>query len=109
MTTTTTATTAADPHAMIWAENARIYDLRRAMYAWRADRVGGRTRLVKNIAREYCASDREITRAFLRISGGFRPDPLSGPRPARLSGPRRLRRRLARRARQGAARAQGHG
>ena len=69
--------TAADPHAMIWAENARIYDLRRAMYAWRADRVGGRTRLVKNIAREYCASDREITRVYLRVNGGFRPDPLA--------------------------------
>jgi hypothetical protein len=70
-------TTAADPHAMIWAENARVFDLRRAMCAWRADPVGGRTRLVKDIAREYCASDRELTRAFLRVSGGFRPDPLA--------------------------------
>jgi hypothetical protein len=75
--TTTTATTAADPHAMIWAENARIHDLRRTMCAWRADPVGGRTRLVKDIAREYCACDREITRVYLRVSGGFRPDPLA--------------------------------
>jgi hypothetical protein len=72
MTTTTTATTAADPHVMIWAENARIYDLRRAMYVWRADPVGGRTRLVKDIAREYCASDREITRVYLRVSAGHK-------------------------------------
>jgi hypothetical protein len=78
MTTTTTATTtAADPHAMIWAENARIYDLRRAMCAWRANPVGGRTRLVKDIAREHGATDREITRAYLRVSGGFRPNPLA--------------------------------
>jgi hypothetical protein len=38
--------------------------------------VNGRTRLVKDIAREYAASDREITRAFLRVSGGFFPSPL---------------------------------
>ncbi len=76
-TTTATTTTAADPHAMIWAENARIYDLRRAMYAWRADPVGGRTRLVKDIAREYCATDREITRVYLRVSAGLRPNPLA--------------------------------
>jgi hypothetical protein len=43
-------------------------------YAWRADPVGGRTRLVKDIAREYCASDREITRAYLRVSAGLRPN-----------------------------------
>ena len=76
MTTTATATTAADPHAMIRAENARIHDLRRAMCAWHMDRVGGRARLVKDIAREHAASDREITRAYLRVSGGFRPNPL---------------------------------
>jgi ABC-type uncharacterized transport system fused permease/ATPase subunit len=46
------------------------------MCAWRADPVNGRTRLVKDIAREYAASDREITRAFLRVSGGFFPSPL---------------------------------
>jgi hypothetical protein len=76
-TTIATTTTAADPHAPIWAEGARIYELRRAMYAWRADPVDGRMRLVKDIAREYGASDREITRAFLRVSGGFYPNPLA--------------------------------
>jgi hypothetical protein len=75
--TTTATTTAADPHAPIWAESARIYDLRRAMCAWRTDPVGGRTLLVKDIARKYAASDREITRAYLRVSGGFRPNPLA--------------------------------
>ena len=74
--TTTTTTTAADPHAHIWAENARIYELRRAMCAWRVDPVNGRVRLVKDIARQYAASDREIARAYLRVSGGFRPNPL---------------------------------
>ena len=60
-----------------WAEEAaRVHALRLAMCEWRADPVGGRTRLVKDIAREYAASDREITRAFLRVSGGFRPNPL---------------------------------
>jgi hypothetical protein len=74
--TTTTTTTAADPHAHIWAENARIHDLRLAMCAWRTDPVNGRTRLVKDIARQYAASDREITRAFLLISRGFPSIPL---------------------------------
>jgi hypothetical protein len=69
-TTTATTTTAADPHAMIWAENARIHDLRRAMYAWRADPVGGSTCLVKDITRKHCASDHEITRVYLRVSAG---------------------------------------
>ena len=77
MTTTATATTAADPHAMIRAENARIHDLRRAMCAWHMDRVGGRARLVKDIAREHAASDREITRAYLRVSAGPRPNALA--------------------------------
>jgi hypothetical protein len=76
MTTATATTTAADPHAKIWAKNTRIHDLRRAMCAWRADPVGERTRLVKDIAREHGASDRELTRTFLRVSGGFRPNPL---------------------------------
>ena len=71
--TTTTTTTAADPHAHIWAENARIHDLRLAMCAWRTDSVNGRVRLVKDIAREYAASDREITRAYLRVHAGLRP------------------------------------
>ena len=74
--TTTTTTTAADPHAHIWAENARIYELRRAMCAWRVDPVNGRVRLVKDIAREYAASDREIARALARVSGRFPSSPL---------------------------------
>ena len=73
---TTTITTAADPHAHIWAENARIYELRRAMCAWRVDPVNGRARLVKDIARQYAASDREIARAVRRISGRFPSSPL---------------------------------
>jgi hypothetical protein len=44
------------------------------MCAWRADPVGGRTRLVKDVAREHCASDREITRVCLRVSAGLRPN-----------------------------------
>ena len=74
--TTTTTTTAADPHAHIWAENARIHELRRAMCAWRVDPVNGRVRLVKDIARQYAASDREIARAVRRISGRFPSSPL---------------------------------
>jgi hypothetical protein len=73
MTTTTTAT---DPHAHIWAENARIYELRRAMCAWRTDPVNGRVRLVKDIARQYAASDREIAHALGRVSGRFPSSPL---------------------------------
>ena len=74
--TTTTTTTATDPHAHIWAENARIHDLRLAMCAWRTDPVNGRARLVKDIARQYAASDREIARAFGRVSGRFPSSPL---------------------------------
>jgi hypothetical protein len=73
---TTTTTIAADSYAPSLADGTRIYELRRAMCAWRADPVNGRTRLVKAIAREYAASDHEITRAFLRVSGGFSPNPL---------------------------------
>jgi hypothetical protein len=75
--TTTTTTTAADSYPSSLDDGARIYELRRAMCAWRADPVNRRTRLVKDIAREYAASDREITRAFLRVSGGFFPSPLA--------------------------------
>ena len=32
--------------------------------------------MVKDIAREHGATDHEITRAYLRVSGGFRPNPL---------------------------------
>jgi hypothetical protein len=74
---TTTTTTAADSYPSSLDDGARIYELRRAMCAWRAEPVNGRTRLVKDIAREYAASDREITRAFLRFSGGFFPNPLA--------------------------------
>jgi hypothetical protein len=74
--TTTTTTTAANPHAHIWAENAHIYELRSAMCAWRVDPVNGRACLVKDIARQYAASDREIARAFGRVSGGFPSSPL---------------------------------
>jgi hypothetical protein len=55
-----------------WAENVRVHDLRLAMWAWRVDPVGGRMRLVKDIAREHCASDPVITRAYLRVSTGLR-------------------------------------
>ena len=72
--TTTATTTAADLHAKIWAENARIDALRRAMYAWRADPVSGPTCLVKDVAREHGATDREITRAYLRVSADLRPN-----------------------------------
>jgi hypothetical protein len=43
------------------------------MCAWRMDPVGGRTRMIKDIAREHSATDREITRAFLRVHAGLRP------------------------------------
>ena len=52
--TTTTATTTAATRVMKRAESARIHELRRAMCAWRADPVGGRTRLVTDVAREPC-------------------------------------------------------
>jgi hypothetical protein len=52
----------------------RMYQLRTAMYAWRTpDPVGGRTRMVKDIAREHGATDHEITRAYLRVSAGLYP------------------------------------
>jgi hypothetical protein len=75
--TTTTATTAAATRVMTLADNERVHALRLAMCAWRADPVGGRTRLVKDIAREHGATDREITRAYLRVSAGLRPNALA--------------------------------
>ena len=72
-----TTTTAAASYPSSLNDGARIYELRRAMCAWRVDPVNGRARLVKDIARQYAASDHEITRAYLRVSGGFRPDPLA--------------------------------
>jgi hypothetical protein len=74
--TTTTTTTAADQHAHIWAENARIHDLRLAMWEWHMDSVGGRAQLVKDVARECCASNREIMRVYLRVGADLRPNAL---------------------------------
>ncbi len=70
-------TTAADPHAMTWANNARIHELRLAMWKWHIDRVGGRAQLVKDIAHEYCASEREIMRVRQRVSASLRPNALA--------------------------------
>ena len=64
--TTATTITAADPLAQFWAENARLFELRHAMCAWRMD--GGRARLYKDVAREQGASEREIARAYRRVS-----------------------------------------
>jgi hypothetical protein len=62
---------------MTWAENERVHDLRLAMWEWRMDPVGGRTRLVKDIVREHGATDHEMTRAYLHISAGLRPNALA--------------------------------
>ncbi len=70
---TTTTTTAAVPDAPVLDDHESIYELRRAMCAWRTDSVGGRTRMVKDIAREHGATDHEITRAYLRVNAGLRP------------------------------------
>jgi hypothetical protein len=51
----------------------RMYQLRAAMCALRTDPVGGRTRMVKAIAREHGETDHEITRAYLRVSAGLYP------------------------------------
>jgi hypothetical protein len=51
----------------------RMYQLRAAMCAWRTDPVGGRTLMVKAIAREHGATDHEITRTYLRVSAGLYP------------------------------------
>jgi hypothetical protein len=47
MTTATITTSMMTTTPPDWAENARVHDLRLAMWAWRVDPVGGRTRLVK--------------------------------------------------------------
>ena len=71
----TNASTARD--ASDWAkESARAHHFRLAMSAWRADPVGGRTRLVKDIAREHGATNHAITRAYLRVSACLRPNAL---------------------------------
>jgi hypothetical protein len=73
MTTMTTMTTTSN-----WAEEAaRVHALRLAMCEWRADPVGGRTRLVKDIAREHNAPDPVITRVYLRVGAGLRPNALA--------------------------------
>jgi hypothetical protein len=51
----------------------RMYQLRTAMCAWRTDPVGGRKRMVKDIVREHGVTDREITRAYLRVSASLYP------------------------------------
>jgi hypothetical protein len=72
-TTTTTATTTPD-----WAkEAARVHALRLAMCEWRADPVGGRTHLVKDIAREHSAPDPVMTRVYLCVGAGLRPNALA--------------------------------
>jgi hypothetical protein len=71
--TTTTTTTAADPDAPVLDDYERMYQRCIAMCAWRTDPVGGRTRMIKDIAREHSATDHEITRAFLRVNAGLRP------------------------------------
>jgi hypothetical protein len=51
-----------------WAEEAaRVHALRLAACEWRADPVGGRTRLIKDIAREHSAPDWMMTRVYFRI------------------------------------------
>jgi hypothetical protein len=62
---------------MTWAENERVHDLRLAMWEWRMDPVGGRTRLIKDIMREHGATDHEMTHACLRVSAGLRPNALA--------------------------------
>jgi hypothetical protein len=66
--TTTPTTTAAASYPSSLTDGARIYELRRAMCAWRVDPMNGRAR---DITRQYAASDREITCAFGRVSGSF--------------------------------------
>jgi hypothetical protein len=57
-----------------WAKgSARVYALRLATSEWRADPVGGRTCLIKDLAREHNASDRMMTRVSLRVGAGFSP------------------------------------
>jgi hypothetical protein len=73
-----------DATRAVYIANARAYQAevaaaeaaeraRAAMREWRADPVGGRTRMVKDIVREHSATDLEITRAFLRVHAGLRP------------------------------------
>jgi hypothetical protein len=68
--TTTTTTSMTTPDCA--NESARVHTLRLAMCEWRADPVGGRTRLIKDIAREHNAPDRVMTRVYLRVGAGLR-------------------------------------
>ena len=71
-----------DATRAVYIANARAYQAevaaaeaaeraRAAMREWRADPVGGRTLMVKDIAREHGATDHEITRAYLRVHAGL--------------------------------------
>jgi hypothetical protein len=57
--------------AKVAAIEAAERELRRAMREWRADPVGGRTLMVKDIARKHGATDHEMTRAYLRVHAGL--------------------------------------
>jgi hypothetical protein len=61
-----------------WAkESARVHALRLAMCEWRADPVGGSTGLVKAIVREHRAPDPVMTRVYMRVGVGHRPNALA--------------------------------
>jgi hypothetical protein len=51
-------------------EAARVHALRLAMCEWRADPVGGSTRLIKDIAREHSAPDPVMTLRAARLRKG---------------------------------------
>jgi hypothetical protein len=63
---------------MIWDEDALNhayrFGLRHAMCAWRMYRADGRARLLKDVAREHGASDRELTRAYRRVCADLSHD-----------------------------------
>jgi hypothetical protein len=72
-TTITSMTTIPD-----WAkEAARVHALRLAMCEWRADSMGGRTRLIKDIARKHRAPNPVMTCVYLRVGAGLRPNALA--------------------------------
>ena len=71
-----------DATRAVYIANARAYQAevaaaeaaeraRAAMREWRADPVGGRTLMIKDIAREHGATDHEMTRAYLRVHAGL--------------------------------------
>jgi hypothetical protein len=60
-----------------WAkESARVRALRLTICEWRADPVGGRARLIKDIAREHNAPDWMMASVYLRIRPVFQPPAL---------------------------------